>query len=520
MKWYERQAASLTIPALLQMPRRAERSPGDALKRTYVDVQNLSQILQIREHQVVYGRRGTGKTHALWNLVETLRSDGETALFLDLRMIGSASGYYGGSTESMFQMTSRVIVDLLEELHVQLLEIALAQLEMGSEVTNLIRGLDDLVEAASSIEVVGSAERTVERSTVRKASDTSALSISTARSALELSATAGVEESSRGTESHSGIERYSLKFGQLSRAFRRIVGALPQGRLWIALDEWSALPIEIQPLVADFLKRCLLPVTGTIVKICAIKSRSRFALWHDGAPIGIELGSDAMQDVDLDFFLSVNPESESARDFYLHLFSHHITEFWLNRGRELGEEVAYLIQTTIPDYSFRRLVVAAGGVPRDAINIASLAAQVSTDGIVTSDHVVEAARRWYLNDKESTVRTVRANTRVLASLRRYAEQSHQRTFLLERHKDSNAPEILDLFDSRIIHLAASGVGLGARYDAYVLDLGLYADVALGDSENEDWTQGWLYNWDALDVRRNRQVREAVLSVASLRASVD
>src|SRR5947209_10267572 len=87
--WWASEAQSLVVPALFSIPRRAERCSGEGIRRTYVDVGLVEASLASREHQVVFGRRGTGKTHALENLAQSLRDRGHAVIMVDLRTIGS-----------------------------------------------------------------------------------------------------------------------------------------------------------------------------------------------------------------------------------------------------------------------------------------------------------------------------------------------------------------------------------------------------------------------------------------------
>ena len=54
--------------------------------------------------------------------------------------------------------------------------------------------------------------------------------------------------------------------------------------------------------------------------------------------------------------------------------------------------------------AFDEFVRSAEGVPRDAINILSLAAQQSKGEKISINHVRKAARAWYQRDKEVAVR--------------------------------------------------------------------------------------------------------------------
>lgn len=59
-----------TKKVLLLLPKRAETSERSALVETFVDSGSLLTLLSSKDHQIIYGRRGTGKTHALLYLHE------------------------------------------------------------------------------------------------------------------------------------------------------------------------------------------------------------------------------------------------------------------------------------------------------------------------------------------------------------------------------------------------------------------------------------------------------------------
>ena len=63
--------------------------------------------------------------------------------------------------------------------------------------------------------------------------------------------------------------------------------------MWILLDEWSTLPPDVQPFLADLLRRSIFPVRGVTVKIAAIEQRSRFKIdGPAGTYVGLEIGAD------------------------------------------------------------------------------------------------------------------------------------------------------------------------------------------------------------------------------------
>ena len=48
--------------------------------------------------------------------------------------------------------------------------------------------------------------------------------------------------------------------------------------LYLLIDEWSSLPLDIQPFLAEFFKRTLLTLPEVIVKIASLEYRSAFRL--------------------------------------------------------------------------------------------------------------------------------------------------------------------------------------------------------------------------------------------------
>lgn len=36
--------------------------------------------------------------------------------------------------------------------------------------------------------------------------------------------------------------------------------------IWIVLDEWAEIPIDLQPFLGDLLRRCLFPIYGITIK--------------------------------------------------------------------------------------------------------------------------------------------------------------------------------------------------------------------------------------------------------------
>src|SRR5699024_8090605 len=84
--------------------------------------------------------------------------------------------------------------------------------------------------------------------------------------------------------------------------------------------------------------------------------------------------------------------------------------------------------------SLQELVRAAEGVPRDAINVISLAAQSAGTQPIAVNDVRVAARRWYQQSKESAVGTRENALSLLQWIREEVIGSRRaRAFLLPSH---------------------------------------------------------------------------------------
>lgn len=122
----------------------------------------------------------------------------------------------------------------------------------------------------------------------------------------------------------SGVAKHKILFGPLSRALDRIADAIRPKRLWILLDEWSSIPIELQPLLADLIRRSLFPVRGITVKIAAIERRSQFrVLTESGDYVGIEIGADASAGLNLDDYMIFDNDRDLAGEFFSSLLYKH-----------------------------------------------------------------------------------------------------------------------------------------------------------------------------------------------------
>lgn len=469
--------------ALLRLSRRAEAADRATLVGTFVDTGALVTLLASRDHQIIFGRRGTGKTHALLYLAETAAGWGDIAVYVDLRTIGSTGGVYSDSSIPLAERGTRLLADTLAAVHDALLSSVLA----GSafDLSQLGPPLDALAEAATQVVVTGpvAQETTVELSSSegRGVSATASVEGAAPKASISLSGKSESGQVGRSRIAVSGQPRHRVHFAAVGSALARISTALGR-RLWVLLDEWSVVPLDLQPYLADLIRRALLPVRGISVKIAAIEQRSVFQLIGDrGDYLGIELGADMAADLTLDDFMVFDNNAERATHFFRELLFKHYTsveaEAGVTGGPTSAQEFVQMVFTQ--RNPFDELVNAAEGVPRDAINVLALAAQRAASDPISVVHVRSAAKTWYQRDKEAAVSaSPSARSLLLWVVDEVIAHRRARAFLLksgERHSLIDA-----LFDARVLHVVKHGIAAhdqpGVRYDVYKIDYGCYVDL--------------------------------------------
>lgn len=99
-----------------------------------------------------------------------------------------------------------------------------------------------------------------------------------------------------------------------------MASAIASARVWLLLDEWSSLPVELQPMLADMPKRTFFTCPRLTVKIASVERRSSFVTRESQARyIGIELGSDTSAALNLDDHLVGSDDSSKAAEFFAEL---------------------------------------------------------------------------------------------------------------------------------------------------------------------------------------------------------
>lgn len=517
----------------MRLSKRAEQHAPQTLIETFVDAGPLITLLSSNDHQIMYGRRGTGKTHALQYVANEVTEKGNCAIYVDLRSIGSSVGVYSDQGLPLAERATRLLVDVMLAFHDGLTDFALTDAE-ELELQRVSPILDELADGVTEVKVVGRVEDS-ESETVRGESSRgsrNSLDI-TAGSSPSMSASFSTEnvDSISGeraiSRSKSGVEIHYVQFGRVGSALKKLADIWSPRQLWLLLDEWSSVPFELQPYLADLIRRSILPVTGVVVKIAAIEGRVNLRLIGEESDyVGIEVGADMTANVNLDDFMVFDNDSIRAKEFFQNFLFRHLRS--VDGGAALAgiSAPAELIRQAFTQVTaFEEFVTASEGVPRDAMNILSAAATKAGSDSISVDDIRIGARQWYQRDKHTAVAAHSEAERLLHwIIDEVIKHRRARAFLLNSSIRDNLIE--RLYDERVLHILKRSISShddpGVRYNVYKLDYGCYVDLLT----TQQAPQGLLQLDESLEEGKYievppddyRSIRRAILRLEEFRES--
>ena len=276
----------------------------------------------------------------------------------------------------------------------------------------------------------------------------------------------------------------------------RALDAVGAQRFLLLLDEWNAIPLELQPLLAEFLKRTLFTLPRATVKLATLEYRSRFSepIGQNNV-VGFELGADISTALELDDFFVYDRNPQQTERTFAELLYRHVgleAELEITTQRFVGPEWRASLLTlkdnlrlALPEgelefrhlaerhgveggdtfadalfadrSAFRELVRAGEGVTRDLINIFAAAhdeARRRGDVAITVEAVRAAAHQWFETDKAPNLDAPQAL--VLDYITGEVLAKHaERIFFVPKQYEGHAA-IRSLFDFRLLHLVHRG----------------------------------------------------------------
>lgn len=475
---------SRLLPALAE----AERASAASAPRFVPPRPGLLEEASARRHQLVFGRRGVGKTTLLHQVAAVGPAGGREVIFIDIETLRR-------------RPYPDVLIELLKELLGHLDE----RLRAGNRTSRwgrraLLGRVQDLTDAMSLLlQEPQSAEHTVSTLRARSHRKSKWWSFS-GRGRLELqrpgvkattTAEGGISSSYElGEQAQAKVEAKfeRTKMDGLVEAailVREVLGDA-QKELGVptllVLDDFYHIALDDQPEVLAYLHQVVKGLDISL-KICGV--RHRLKPFQDGdPPVGMQPEHDAGT-ISLDITLE---RFEVAKQFLERVLAGICTP------------LAIKVDDLLTDGGRERLVLASGGVARDYLSLARRALRNATERAsgqfrvknrITAEDVAQAASDLYEQKQEELKQDAGDEAEALRSrlseIVRFCVETHRtNVFLVETTKLQEEPwgkEVQALTDLRFTHrvdtLSTKRGGEtypGRKFAAFTLDLSTWTST--------------------------------------------
>jgi hypothetical protein len=301
----------LLASVVASLVERAEHIPDEErLVATFVDPGVLPR-LENQNNQVLYGRRGTGKTHILKvvgrNAARLTESTDTVPVYIDISRLGDTQ-LVGDTNRSVDERVAGLLVHMLKAFRRTLRDsleprAGLAELELERHFERL----DSIIHKVSLLDPSITSEQ--EHEAVSTTTDEAGVRLSPTELGLMLGTSGRLEDRDRGRIIQTGRSFVDVDFTEFNGAVEHVLGEFDVARVLLLIDEWSDLDLELQPHLAQFVRKSFFRSPRCVVKIAAIKHRSKFsAPLEQNRRLGFEHGADITAALDLDEFFVFDPD--------------------------------------------------------------------------------------------------------------------------------------------------------------------------------------------------------------------
>ncbi|HEX3238730.1 MAG TPA: hypothetical protein VHR18_01180 [Solirubrobacterales bacterium] len=508
----------------------------------YVDVDQL-QELNTSDWQVIYGRRGTGKTLLLGMLVELTRAEldrGQLSIMIPAQEckvspVGRAIpdktralGYF----QSFLELLIDKVTGQLEHLLVQPSFLGRFTGQRRRTIDRAFELMVDLLELATQGRPVAAFSTTEQVNEQRSASTraTSAggkLEVDIGRD-IRMGAKGGLEHKRQSADENSKYTRTESqplpRFALVSKTLQELLKLLKVDRLNILIDEWSTLDptgaTAIQPEFAELLKRTFHGVPSVSVKIATNRYQTRFSNRGAGGSYrGLELEADMFEAINLDRALL---DRDGLVSFYealllnrLAFFDESLNTFRADNGGFPHE--AFVLAIFHDRRAFEELVKGAEGIPRDFIALVKAVAKAHRHSVKdrwTARAIQDVIRQRSVSGLEDIEYRSITSQMMDPCMKAVVTKTGSRIFFVSKNDHPKVADALDeLLEKRIIHDYPREELPGfarERNRAYLMDYGVWLDwerTRAGDvppgPENglpQDWVEveEWQVDLDQID----------------------
>lgn len=494
---------------------RAENIEYESYLKMYSGEENILNI-DNKNNTVIYGRRGSGKTHLLKALQENIMNrfsdDKVFPVYIDARRIVPLVP----SSESSSEINSILIFKyLMQELSHNLAVNVNTIYDLNpfdssssfsrdmwkEEINNLFQGVYLEFDGRTFSKPTS---LTVSEEEVKSLSGNGGLS-----SSPKLEVSGKIERKNSGTREKNSY----ISILDITNHVENLIGKLGINRLTLIIDEWSEIEIDTQIHLAEILKKSFSAIPVTL-KIAAIPNRTNLGIKREQKFFGLEDGGDIFgYQLDMRYVFEVN--KTQTRDFFNDLLYKHLYSLNANAINSLLRDhktkPQKIINLFLANVALNEIFIASAGIPRDFMNLfigaydKFIISSNQSAKRIGVKHLRTANSEWYETDKKKQVDKHAVERHLLTEIVREIIENKKSIHFLVPEKYSQNKHIQNLIDFRVMHLRRNGYSHkdhpGVSYNVYSIDYGCYNSLNISKKKLDSSMLDNLQLNDFRDIRR-------------------
>jgi hypothetical protein len=508
--------------AINSIQERAESGPQ--YSEIFVDTNVLNMLINSK-HQLIYGRRGTGKTHLLGRLKDYYKMSLEEHKIMPVYIDGKNISEGNIPSEvnpgiSLLVSYRRFIESILSEIEKFIQDkMTLNTFEKwwpGGEKKERLKRVRETLGNLRKVMTMGEvefgagevvSERTDEKSLNKKTSLTFDSQIQAKLEQPSANLSLGLSRvSTKNTDDSikiiwKGITM--LNFQKIGEYLDSIIQDLELSSVGILFDEWSAIKLNLQPFLAYMIKTTLVSGRKVFVKLACIPIFTNLdANNSTGQSIGFPISEEIFVAANLDRIYNAYIEIQSVTTFLLQVLQKHIGyRIKPLLKAEFLDALDYFNKSLFEnDETITELALSSGGVPRDFLRIFVRAFNKSKNNLpISTKNVREATHEFFQEEKKTLLKNKDASQLFEDIYDKICRPAETTIFFITTNLESKL--INEIWHHRIIHILYQGrsafaSGKLGTYDVYAIDHGRYINLT-SIKKGEDMYKGLVTTTTAL-----------------------
>lgn len=432
----------------------------DETEVEFLDARNYKPRLLNKQNQVIFGRRGSGKSL----LMKTL-NDVESHLYIKANLEDYKDTSF---PNSIIHVLTLFLQGIEAKLHDEKIWYRFRKNRQINKTINKIK--TKIKDYREQLKIPDSFDESMrDKSSARIEGELEAnKGVAKAKTKAMLSG----ERETQKTFLRDKLSSLKNEITDIKIMIKEVSSFLGDNPIILGLDDFYFIRKLEQPFFIDFFHR-LTKDTKLYIKVGTIRYRSKLYTTTAESYVGTELGHD-IQEIDLDYTLD---RFDLMQSFLRDLLQEAIIQSAANLD----------LRKLFSENGFKQLCLASGGVPRDFLSLLlKLINYVGEDKTISKIDVTEVAISNFKNKTDAFAKDSAEEKEVLEYYLSYFkgflfETKKTNIFLVCNADLEHYPQIgqaiKELMDLRMLHLVepitSAAPSDGKKYAAYMIDIGLY-----------------------------------------------